>query len=49
MGLGGVLTKKKDVTIIKWTLDIQECGLPTSLQQLKMKIVELTQIGDTIF
>jgi hypothetical protein len=39
-----VLTKKKDVVMIKWTLDIQECGLPTSLQQLKMTITKLTQI-----
>jgi hypothetical protein len=45
MGLGGVLTKKKDIIVVKWTLDIQECGLSTSLQQLKMNIAKLTQIG----
>jgi len=38
MGPRGVLIEKKDVTVIKWTLNIQECGLSTSLQQLKMKI-----------
>ncbi len=38
MGPRGVFIEKKDVTVIKWTLNIQECGLSTSLQQLKMKI-----------
>jgi hypothetical protein len=32
MGLGGVLTKKEDVVMIKWTLNMQECGLSISLQ-----------------
>ncbi len=43
MGLGGVFTKEEDVAVIKWTLDMQECKLFISLQQLKMKVVELTQ------
>ncbi len=42
MGLEGVLTKEEDVTMITWTLTMQECGLSINLQQLKMKIVELT-------
>ncbi len=32
MGLGGVLTEKEDVVMIKWTLNMQECGLSISLQ-----------------
>ncbi len=41
--LGGVFTKEEDVAMIKWTLDMQECKLSINLQQLKMKVVELTQ------
>ncbi len=43
MGSRGVFTKEEDVVVIKWTLDMQKCKLSISLQQLKMKIVELTQ------
>jgi len=43
MGLGGVLTKKKDAIVIAWTLVMDECGLSISLQQLKMKVAKLTQ------
>ncbi len=49
MGLGGVLTKEEDVAMTTWTLTMQECGLSISLQQLKMKIVELTQTITTPF
>lgn len=49
MGPRGVLTKKKDVAVIKWTLDMQECGLSVSLQQLKMIVAKLTQTKDTSF
>jgi hypothetical protein len=42
LGPIGVLTEENDATMIKWTLDMQECGLSLNLQQLKMKIVELT-------
>jgi hypothetical protein len=38
----GVLTKEEDVVMITWTILMQECGLSISLQQLKMKIAELT-------
>jgi hypothetical protein len=37
MGLGGMFTKGKDVIMITWTLDMQECKLSISLQ-LKMKV-----------
>jgi hypothetical protein len=49
MGPKGVLTKKEDAIVIKWTLNMQECGLSISLQQLKMKVVGLTQTKDTSF
>jgi hypothetical protein len=42
IGLGGVFTKEKDAIMITWTLAMQECGLCINLQQLKMKVVELT-------
>ncbi len=45
----GVLTKEEDVVMITWTLTMQECGLSISLQQLKMKIIELTQTITTPF
>ncbi len=47
MGLGGVLTEKEDDIVIKWTLNMQECGLSMSLQQLNMKVAKLTQTRDT--
>jgi hypothetical protein len=49
MGPRGVLTEEEDVVVIKWTLNMQECGLSISLQQLKMKVVKLTQTRDTPF
>jgi hypothetical protein len=48
MGPRNVLTTK-NVAMIKWTLDMQECGLSINLQELKMKVVELTPIRDTPF
>ncbi len=32
MGLRGVLIEKEDVTVIKWTLNLQECGFSISLE-----------------
>jgi hypothetical protein len=49
MGLRDVLTKEEDVVLIKWTLNMQECGLSISLQQLKTKVAKLTQTKDTSF
>jgi hypothetical protein len=37
-----VLTQEA-TTMTTWTLVMQECGLYISLQQLKMKVVKLTQ------
>jgi hypothetical protein len=41
MGPTSVLTKEEDVTLVAWILGMQECGLSITLQQLKMKVVEL--------
>ncbi len=49
MGLGGVLIKEDIATMITWTLVMGECELSISLQQLKMKVAELTQIRATPF
>jgi hypothetical protein len=49
MGPKGVLTEKEDVAMIAWTLIMGECGLSTSLQQLKTKVAKLTQIRATPF
>ncbi len=49
MGPKRVLIKEEDAILIKWTLDMQECGLSISLQQLKMKVAKLTQTKDTPF
>jgi hypothetical protein len=42
MGLKGVLTKKKDVAFIAWTIIMQECGLsillPTNSEGCKANI-----------
>jgi hypothetical protein len=37
-----MLREEKDSTVIALTLAMQECGLSISIQQLKMKVVELT-------
>jgi hypothetical protein len=49
MGLGGVLIEIEDSAMSAWTLTMQECGLSISLQQLKMKVAELTQTRVTQF
>jgi hypothetical protein len=38
IGLGVVFIEVNDSVVIAWTLAMQECGLPISLQQLKMKV-----------
>jgi hypothetical protein len=40
---GGVLTYEENVAIVRWVLTMQEVGLPITLQQLKMKMVQVTQ------
>jgi hypothetical protein len=42
MGPRGVRIKVEDSAVITWTLAMQECGLSIRLQQLKMKVTELT-------
>jgi hypothetical protein len=40
---GRVLIDAENVAIVKWVFIMQEVGLPITLQQLKMKMLELTQ------
>ncbi len=40
---GGVSIDEKNVAIVRWVLIMQEVGLPITLQQLKMKMLEFTQ------
>jgi hypothetical protein len=42
-----MLTKEEDQTVVAWTLGMQECGLFITLQQLKMKVAEVTQTRPT--
>jgi hypothetical protein len=38
----GVLTKEDEISVA-WVLNMQECGLSITLEQLKWKVVEVTQ------
>jgi len=40
---GGVLTYEENVAIVRWVFTMQKVGLLITLQQLKMKILEVTQ------
>jgi hypothetical protein len=42
MGLQGVLTNEEDGTIATWVLNMQMVGLSITLQQFKLKGVEIT-------
>lgn len=41
MGPLGVLIEEEDVATYKWTLIRGECSLSISLNQLKLKVVEM--------
>jgi len=43
IGLQGVLTNEEDGTIVTWVLNMQIVGLSITLQQFKLKGVEITQ------
>jgi hypothetical protein len=49
MGPVCVFIEEDDTSMITWTLAMGECGLSISLQQLKVEVVELTQIKATPF
>ncbi len=38
-----MLIDEKEVIIVYWIFGMQECGLSITLQQLKLKVAELTQ------
>jgi hypothetical protein len=42
VGPQGVLIKIKDVARVIYILNMQKVGLSTTLQQLKLKVVEVT-------
>ncbi len=42
-GTQDVLMNETDTLMVVWMLGMQECGLPITLQQLKIKVVKLTQ------
>jgi hypothetical protein len=44
-----LLTKEGDKTIVEWALVMQECRLSITIQQLKLKVVEITQTRPTPF
>jgi hypothetical protein len=44
-----LLTKEGDKTIVEWPLVMQEYGLSITIQQLKLKVVEITQTRPTPF
>jgi hypothetical protein len=43
MGHQRVLIKVKDGAIVSWVLNMQKVGLSFTLQQLKLKVIEITQ------
>ncbi len=43
MGPQGMLIKQEDETMVIWVLNMQKVGLYVTLQQLKMKVVKITQ------
>jgi hypothetical protein len=49
LGPIGVLIIEENQAMVAWVLSMQEIGLSISLQQLKMKMVELTQTRPTTF
>jgi hypothetical protein len=44
-----VLIKQEDEAMVIWILNMQKVGLFVTLQQLKMKVVEITQTRPTLF
>jgi hypothetical protein len=49
LGPTSVLIVEKDQAMVAWVLFMQKVGLLISLQQLKMKVAELTQTRPTPF
>jgi hypothetical protein len=43
MGHQGVIIKVKDGVIVNWVLNMQKVSLSFTLQQLKLKVAEVTQ------
>jgi hypothetical protein len=43
VGVKGVLTIKEDVVVLTWILAKQKIGLSINIQQLKLKVIEITK------
>jgi len=48
-GPTSLLIEEEHVTIVAWILGMHECGFSIPLQQLKIKVAELTQTRPTPF
>jgi hypothetical protein len=42
-GTQGLLMNETDTSMVVWMLGMQECGLPITLQQFKIKVLKLIQ------
>jgi hypothetical protein len=40
-----MLTKHEDEAMVTWVLNIQKVGLSVNIQQLKMKVVKISDIS----
>jgi hypothetical protein len=45
VGPQGMLTKHEDEAMVTWVLNIQKVGLSVNIQQLKMKVVKISDIS----
>jgi hypothetical protein len=45
VGPQGMLTKHEDEAMVTWVLNIQKVGLSINIQQLKMKVVKISDIS----
>jgi hypothetical protein len=49
MGAQGVIIEVEDGAIVNWVLNMQKTNLFVTLQQLKLKVVKVTQTKSTPF
>jgi hypothetical protein len=49
VGPQGMLKEHEDETMVTWVPNMQNVGLSINIQQLKMKVVEITQIKPIVF
>jgi hypothetical protein len=49
LGPHGVSTKQEDEAMVTWVLNMKKVGSFVNLQQLKMKVAEITQTRPILF